>query len=741
VHRSSWPRIRQALLTVRICGSEFERAKEYESKRKQTILVRAVVILLEMIIVRLAILTLSAVCCLAQSDFRGWPVYGGSSENIHYSSLKQINTTNVQKLKVAWVYESGDAYPGSDIEANPIVVDGVLFAITPKLRVVALQADSGKQIWSFDPLNGGRPTHKSRGLTYWKDGDQARIFFAVEHELLSINATTGELDSAFGKKGRVDMREAFDRPLDQVVVSVRNPGVIYRDLIVLGSTVSERLPSTPGDIRAYDVRTGKLRWTFHTIPRPGEIGHETWPPDAWKTSGGANNWAGLAVDVKRGFVYVPTGSAAFDFYGADRHGDNLFANSVICLDAATGKRKWHYQAVKHDVWDMDFPTAPLLVTVRHKGRLVDAVAQAGKDGYVYVLNRETGESLFPIEDRSVPVSTVDGELLARSQKIPLKPAPFVRQEFTEETVTRRTEAAHDAVLQQLRGMDHGPRFTPPSTRGTVVFPGFAGGAEWGGGAYDPETHIYYINANEIAYILRLLPYAPMQRRTPASAIYRSRCASCHGADKKGSPPDFPALDSVAGAMTEAELSGIIRKGNGRMPSFASLGEPAIGALSDLLLQKKDGDVMVEEGKQPVELKYTMDGYKTFTDPDGYPASTPPWGSLSAINLDTGEYVWKTALGEYPELAAKGMKDTGTENHGGGVVTAGGLFFIGATHYDRKFRAFDKKTGKLLWETELPHAGNATPAVYEIKGKQYVVIPAGGGRSRPSGGSFVAFALP
>ena len=686
------------------------------------------------------LILLWSVSCFGQSNFRGWEFYGGSPENIHYSSLQQINATNVQKLRVAWTFDSGDAFPGSDIECNPIVVDGVLFATTPKLRLVALQADTGKQIWSFDPLNGGRPTHKIRGLTYWKDGGQSRIFFAVDHELLSVDAKTGKLDLTFGKNGRVDLREAFDRPASEMVISVRTPGVIYKDLLILGSTVAEMLPATPGDIRAYDVHTGKLRWTFHTIPHPGEFGYETWPPDAWKTSGGANSWGGVVLDAKRGFVYVPTGSAAFDFYGADRHGDNLFANSLICLDASTGKRKWHYQAVKHDVWDMDFPTAPLLVTVRHNGKLVDAVAEPGKDGYVYVLNRDTGESLFPVEERAAPASTVDGELLAKSQKIPLKPAPFVRQEFTEETVTRRTEAAHDAVLKELRELDHGGRFIPPSTKGTVVFPGFAGGAEWGGGAYDPETHLYYINANEIAYIIRLLPYSPSTRRTPVSAIYRNRCSSCHGPDMKGSG-DIPPLDKLAGAMNEELLSAVIGKGNGRMPSFASLGEQGIHVLADYLLTKKDADVMLDERRPAVALKYTMNAYKTFTDPDGYPASTPPWGSLSAINLDTGAYVWKTPLGEYPELVAQGIKDTGSENHGGGVVTAGGLFFIGATHYDSKFRAFDKMTGKLLWETLLPNAGNATPAVYEIKGKQYVVIPCGGGRSKPSGGSFVAFALP
>lgn len=691
---------------------------------------------------RLSLCALCALCCFAQGNYRSWEAFGGSAENIHYSALKQINTKNVGKVKVAWTFDSGDAYPGSEIQCNPIVVGGVLYTTTPKLRLVALDAATGKQIWSFDGLNGRRPNHKNRGLTYWTNGTESRILFPLNHELLSIDTKTGKLDSSFGDGGRVDMRAAFDRPLEQVSISVPTPGAIYKDLIILGSSVPEQHPSTPGDIRAYNVRTGKLVWTFRTIPRPGEFGHETWPANAWKHSGGANNWAGLVVDVKRGLVFIPTGSAAFDFYGSDRHGDNLFSNTILCLNAETGERKWHFQTIKHDVWDLDFPSAPLLVTVRYKGQLVDAVAQAGKDGYVYVLNRETGESLFPMQEISVPPSGVEGELLAKTQRVPTAPAPFVRQEFTADMVTRRSDAAHKAVSEQIAKLDYGKRFTPPSTRGTIVFPGFAGGAEWGGQAYDPETHLFYVNANEMGWILKLVPPSSVQRKSRASRIYASRCASCHRADKKGAPPEYPAVDNLAPKMTAAQIATFIRKGSGRMPAFAAMGEPAIEALTDFLLDKGDNEAIVERGPKPaVELKYTMDGYKKFRDPDGYPATTPPWGSLTAINLDTGKHVWKIPFGEYPELTAQGIKGTGSENHGGGIVTAGGLLFIGATHYDNKFHAFDKRTGRLLWETKLPHAGNATPSTYEVNGKQYVVIPAGGGRERDSGGSFVAFALP
>lgn len=665
---------------------------------------------------------------------------GGTGANLHYSALDQINKDNVTRLRIAWTYDSGDAYPNSDVQCNPIVVDGVMYVTTAKTRVVALDAATGKQIWRFDGGNG-RAMHPNRGVTYWTDGSQTRILVTIGHDLLSIDAKTGKLALDFGNQGKVDLRTAFDRPIEDISLTVTTPGTIYKDLIILGSSVSETLPATPGDIRAYDVRTGKLRWTFHTIPHPGEFGYDTWPPNAWKTSGAANNWAGMALDIKRGLVYVPTGSTAFDFYGADRHGDNLFANTLLCLDAATGKRKWHFQAVRHDVWDLDFPSAPTLITVRHQGQLVDAVAQAGKTGYIYVLNRVTGESLFPLEERVIAPSPVDGELLAKSQPVPMKPAPFVRQELTDDMATRRTEAAHQAVLEQLRTLDHGKLFIPPSLRGTVYFPGLAGGAEWGGSAYDPQTHVYYVNANELAWRVHLVTPESIHRTAKASQIYRARCSSCHGPDMKGAPPEYPALDQAAGRLTAAQISNILHKGSGRMPSFASLGEPAIAALQDLLLNKTDKEVEIQRRRRASSgLKYTVEGYRKFLDPDGYPATTPPWGTLSAVNLDTGDYLWKIPLGEYPELVAKGMKDTGTENHGGAVVTAGGLLFIGATHYDNKFRAFDKKTGKLLWETVLPFAANATPSVYELNGKEYVVVAAGGGRERPSGGLFIAFAL-
>ncbi len=693
---------------------------------------------------RLVWFIFSVITCLAQTNYRNWQAAGGAPDNIHYSSLSQINKNNVNSLQIAWTFDSGDSYPDSDIQCNPIIVDDKVFVTTPKLRVVALDAATGKQRWSFSGQIGQRAPHPSRGLTYWTDGHQSRILFTLGYELFSLDAKTGKIDPLFGNQGRVDLRKAFDVPVDETALSVTSPGVIYRNLIILGSSVPETLPATAGDIRAYNVQTGQLAWSFHTIPHAGEFGEDTWPAGAWKTSGAANNWAGLVVDQKRGLAFVPTGSPAFDFYGADRHGDDLFSDSVICLDAATGQRKWHFQAIRHDVWDLDFPCAPLLVTVRHQGKLIDAVAQAGKNGYVYVLDRETGQSLFPLEERSVPASSVDGELLATTQRLPLKPAPFVRQEFTDDTVTRRTEMAHQAVLEKLSKLDHGRLFEPPSLRGTVYFPGLAGGAEWGGAAFDPETHLYYINANELAWIVHLIPTSQVSSKLTASRLYAHRCAGCHGPDRKGAPPEYPALDHIHDRLTHEQITWMVHHGGGRMPAFGSLGDPAIEALAAFLENQSDVKVTLGKSSKPdaaPPLRYGVEGYQKFLDPDGYPANTPPWGTLSAINLDTGEYRWKVPLGDYPELVAQGMVNTGSENHGGGIVTAGGLFFIGATHYDNKFRAFDKNTGKLLWQTVLPHAANATPSTYELNGKQYVVVAAGGGRQRASGGSFIAFAIP
>ena len=584
---------------------------------------------------------------------------------------------------------------------------------------------------------------RNRGLTFWGDGNGRRIFVVVRNFLFALDARTGNPIPTFGNAGRVDLREGLGRDPKIQSISATSPGVIYKDLLILGSIVSEDLPASPGHIGDYDVRTGKLRWVFHTIPFPGEVGYETWPKDAWKYIGGANCWAGMSVDEKRKLVFVPTGSAAFDFYGANRIGDNLFANSLIALNAETGERVWHFQGVKHDVWDRDFPAPPALVTVKHDGRLVDAVAQITKSAFVFVFERETGKPLFPIEYRNVPASEIDGELLADTQPFPIAPAPFAREMFTEDMVTRRTPEAHQAVLARLRKLRNGGQFTPPTLQGTVVFPGLDGGGEWGGPAFDPETGFLYVNSNDMVCVQRLIDRPKLKARANGRDLYLQKCASCHRRDLGGTPPEFPSLVGVGDRYTEHEISTLIHEGSGRMPGFAYLGDAVLQTIASYLVSGKSEQIETgAAGQSPIDLKYTLDGYNIFLDPDGYPPFEPPWGTLNAINLDTGELAWRIPFGEIPALVEKGIRNTGSDNYGGPLVTAGGLLFIGATNQDRKFHAYDKASGQLLWETTLPASGNATPATYEVGGRQFVVIGAGGGKwGLPSGGAYVAFALP
>jgi quinoprotein glucose dehydrogenase len=662
-----------------------------------------------------------------------WAVNGGAY-NSRYSPLTQVNRQNVGQLVVAWTYDSHDAFKDSEMQSNPIIVGRVLYATTPTMQVVALDAASGREIWKFDPSNGVRPQRRfrQRGVTVYRD----RVFVTYRNYLYALDRGTGTPIAGFGAGGKIDLREGLERPADKMSVSASSPGVIFEDMLILGSTVPETLPGSPGHIRAFDVNTGRMRWIFHTIPFPGEFGYGTWPKDAYKLSGGANAWAGLSLDPKLGMVFAATGSPSFDFYGANRIGDNLFADCVLALDARTGKRIWHFQGIRHDVWDLDFPAAPTLVTVMHNGRLVEAVAQITKTGNVYVLDRKTGQPLFPVKYQKAPASKLDGEKLSAVQPYPVKPQPFTRQAFTPAMVTNRTPEAHAAVLAQLQSLDSNGIYTPPGLRGTVLMPGTDGGAEWGGAAYDADTGLLYVNSNEQPWIIRMVTH-------DTTSLYKNNCGSCHGDNLQGAPPTFPSLVDIGKRRTREELVSIIREGTGRMPSFDYL-EKNVDEIVDFLITGNDtGQVDPQAAaNDPNWLKYRNEGYILFRDPDGYPPLTPPWGTLNAIDLNKGEIRWQIPFGEYPELAARGMQNTGSDNYGGPVVTASGLLFIGATNFDRKFHAFDKLTGKLLWETVLPAAGNATPSIYELAGKQYIVIVCGGGKNgAASGSSIVAFTLP
>ncbi|MDP9338531.1 MAG: PQQ-binding-like beta-propeller repeat protein [Acidobacteriota bacterium] len=665
-----------------------------------------------------------------------WPVYGGTPENTHYSLLTQINQGNVKKLAVAWSFDTKEE---GGLQTSPIVVNGVLYGITPTQKIFALDAATGKLLWKFD--SGIVGTQPNRGLAYWTDGKSGRILVGVMNFLYALDAATGRPITTFGDAGRVDLRKNLGRePAEAQSIYLTSPGVIYKDLIIVGGRSPETLPAPPGNIRAFDVRSGKLRWSFHTIPHPGEFGEKTWPKDAWKSSGAANNWTGMSVDSKRGIVYIPTGSAAFDFYGGDRVGDNLFANCLIALNADSGKRIWHFQSVRHDLWDRDFPSPPALLTVKRGTEEIDAIAQTTKQGYVYLFNRVNGETLFPIEYRKYPASNVPGETAAVEQPLPARPAPFARQFLDEGQLSNRTPAVHQWAVEQFRKFRNEGQFVPFSVgKDTLVFPGFDGGAEWGGPAVDAKTGVIYINSNDVAWTGAL---AENTGGNNPNNIYLSQCGVCHGDKLKGSPPTIPALTGIGDRLPPKQIATTIKNGKGRMPGFPNLTEEQMFGLIGYLTSGESKEPE-SSAPAPATIKYRFTGYKKFLDSDGFPAVAPPWGTLNAIDLNTGEYLWKIPFGEYPELIEQGIKDTGTENYGGPVVTAGGLLFIGASNFDKKFRAFDKATGTLLWETTLPFSGNATPITYEVKGRQFVVIAAGGGKDPKSGsgGVYEAFALP
>jgi quinoprotein glucose dehydrogenase len=611
-------------------------------------------------LILITLLSLSLSGARGRDRDREWRVYGGDPGSTRYSPLNQINRSNVHRLKEAWVFHTGDKRekPPTTIECNPVVVDGTLYLTSPTLKVVALNAATGEKQWEFDPRQ--KEQKVSRGVAYWESGRDRRILFTAASYLYALDAATGQLIPTFGDEGRVDLRQGLDRDGPLGRVHATTPGTVFRNLIILGSHVGEGPDAAaPGHVRAFDVRTGKRIWIFHTIPHPGEFGYDTWGPESWKTAGAANCWGGMSLDERRGVVYLATGSPSYDFYGADRPGQNLFGNCVVALKADTGRRVWHFQTVHHDLWDYDLPCPPVLVTVRQNGRRIDAVAQVTKTGFVFVLDRETGKPLFPVEERPVPASDVEGETAWPTQPVPVRPPPFVRQTFTEQDITDLSPEAREAVRRRFRDTRGRRIFAPPSREGTIVFPGFHGGANWSGASFDPTTGRLYVNANEIPWILTM-------KDASAGSRYRS----------------------------------------------------------------------------------VSTGYFRFFDPEGYPAIKPPWGTLTSIDLNRGEIAWQIPLGEYPELKRRGVPQTGTENFGGSIVTAGGLLFIGATK-DRVFRALDKSTGKILWEAELEAGGNATPSTYEVEGKQYVVIAAGGGfgnratekADTVAGDAFVAYALP
>jgi quinoprotein glucose dehydrogenase len=707
------------------------------------------------------ILTAGAIISCRNRDtdrYRNWSAYRGDDGISAYSGLTQIDTANVQQLQVAWTYQTHDNTGNSSIQCNPLVIDGVLYGVSPRQKTFALDAKTGKQLWLFDPYKGDTVSSGvTRGLTWYENGDDRRVFVCVRHRIFSLDAKTGKPFEHFGDSGYVDLRKGLrnDAEIEKYSILNTSPGVIYENMIIVGSSMGETYTDMPGNIRAYDINTGALKWVFNPIPRPGEFGYDTWPPENYKHAAGCNAWSGLSIDRKRGMLFAATGSPGFDFHGGNRKGANLFANSVIALDAATGKYKWHFQVSHHDLWDYDLPCPPILVTINKNGKPVDAVVQLSKQGWIMVFDRETGKPLFPIEERPVAASRMNDEYSYPTQPFVSKPAPLARHHFDTTLVTDISKESHEYIMKEISKYSFGDIYHPQHTEGIVQVPGFRGGGEWSGGAFDPQSNIMYIGANDIPNVVQLVELKPDDEEEIYSLpvmkagemVFQKNCSPCHGADRKGIDP-FPPLLAIAKKMTPEQAFDIIAKGRDKMPSFINLPAAQREAVVAYLFNQKDKKLSKPEKviQKDTTLSnfthYKIKGYTQLKDQFGYPGIKPPWGTLNAVDLNTGEYVWKRTLGQYPELMSKGIPETGTQVFGGGVVTAGGLIFIAASR-DEKFRAFDKRNGKVLWEFQLPVGGYATPATYEVDGRQYVVIAAGGGglQATKTGDYYFAFTLP
>ncbi len=686
------------------------------------------------------------------TDYTNWGVYRGDKKGNQFTELAQIHAANVHKLELAWQYRTGDASDRSSMQCNPIMVDGLLYFSTSTLRAIALDAATGKEVWVFKSSEYNKDKKvfrgRSRGVTYWQseDGTDRRIFHYVKNRVYAIDAKTGKLIDTFGQNGSgyIDLREHLDMKLNEASIEVTTPGIVYKNTLIVASRVPEGYKSTPGHIRAFDAVTGQFKWIFRTIPKEGEFGYDTWEFVEGETYGGANAWGGFTLDEKRGWVFCATGSPAYDFYGGHRKGQNLFGNCVLALNAETGERIWHYQTVHHDLWDYDNPSAPILVTIRDDGKQKDAVVQLTKMGLTFVLDRETGKPLFPVEEMKVPVSTLEGEAASKTQPIPLKPLPLTHLGMTEANLTNISPEARATALEKFSKLLPGVLYEPPSEIGTITAPGTLGGVEWQGGSFDPYTNILYVNSNNGASILKMKKVNDLKRKGKISdqqlgyQLYVQNCASCHGIERKGNQPIYPSLEHLK--TSKSEIIDVIKNGRNIMPAFPQFKEKELAAIGSYLSANGvvEAEVINEKGK----VRYLHEGYANFVDHQGYPAVAPPWGTLNGINLATGDFVWRRPLGEYPELAKQGIRNTGTMNYGGAVATSGGLIFIAATA-DEKMRAFEKSRGKLLWEYKLPAGGYATPTIYMKDGKQYVVIVAGGGgkNGTPSSDHVMAFALP
>jgi quinoprotein glucose dehydrogenase len=702
-----------------------------------------------------------------EEKYTRWTRYEAEPGASHFSALDQINRSNVGQLQVAWQYETGGPAPAGH---NPIVIDTIMYVLGKENSVVALNAATGRELWTSKSAVPG--TISQRGIMYWESADRSdrRLLFTKgNYDLVALDALTGQPVASFGNNGRVDMRQGLDRDPGAIPRATSgSPGVVFGDIVILGSAPGEGYVAGPGHIRGFDVRTGRQLWIFHTLPKPGEFGYESWPAGRSDNAGGANAWGGLSLDEKRGIVYAPLGSANYDFYGVDRPGNNLFANSVIALDARTGKRLWHFQTVHHDLWDYDLTATPTLLTIRHDGKMVDVVAQAGKTGWVYVLDRVTGQPIWPIEERPVPASDMPGEQASPTQPIPTKPAPFAKIGFNEGDLNPYIDAAdRDSIARYVSGMLNKGMFTPPSTRPTMQMPGNRGGANWGTTAADPRDGTFYVLSHNVPYELKLELITPGAFGTGGSPIdrgqatFRANCQACHLANRQGQPAaGIPSLVGVTDRISHADFPDIVHFGRGQMPAFPQMTDQEIDALMAYLASPQlalSSDVPVtgpapggaaagsatpSEGGEPIRYQ---SGWNSIRDKNGMPIVKPPWFVLTAYDMNQGTIKWQVPMGDHPYLLDKGITaatGSGANLNGGPAVTAGNLLFQVTRD---KLRAVDKDTGKELWAGQLPANASGTPAVYQVGGREYIVVAATmatpGGQGTQPRPRYIAFALP
>jgi quinoprotein glucose dehydrogenase len=695
----------------------------------------------------------------AQQDHRTWRDYGGGPDNSKFVAFDQINKSNVGKLAPVWSYPTRDA---NSYSFNPIIIGKVMYVLARGSSLVALDATTGREMWVHENL----PGMAYRGINYWESVNHKdrRLIFQINYYVEELNADTGKSILTFGNQGLVDLRVGLGRDLG-TIPRIKNdtPGKVFGNVVILGSSTGENYLAPPGDIRAYDVISGKMVWTFHTVPHPGEPGYETWPKDAWKYAGGTNVWGEITLDPKTGIVYAPTGSPTYDLYGADRIGNDLYADCLLAIDARTGKLLWHFQDVHHDLWDYDLAAAPQLITIHHNGKEIEAVAQAGKNGFLYVFDRNTGKPVWPIQERPVPKSDVPGEIASPTQPFPTAPPPFAMQKFNVADLDPYLMSDQERAewKTRLEATNNQGLFTPPSaTKESVEMPGAYGGANWGATASNPPKGLVYVMYDNLPSIVPRVSVKPFggggggRGGTSGSAIYQNNCAACHGSDHEGTGR-APSLVGIESQRDLDNFKQFVGAGRGDMPAFPGLDSAQLQRLYSFLTGQLEGNGSVYSAYGPTQklggpvvgsggapgglLRFATKDPGGLPYPEGVDAPArmysdygmnypqivrPPWSGLAAYDLNTGTLQWNIPLGEEPEATKKAGKDTGLvhgANHRGIIVTSTGLLFVNCA--DSKLRAFDAETGKIVWSYQLPTGTEGIPAMYEVDGREYLVVGA------------------